>query len=210
MGRVELTGIVLVCIGAALYALTPEPSVELQSDKPREAALGASAKQTQIQVPVSQTQRRLALEHDAMYVPPSKPKPKQVVVDARYAQMNGLIGESGQWISSVFDNPYWTSNKPNHFRHINGSELRLSLVDGRVMEIRVDFAPKLASPAMQTVVDYALGRATNAPFYLDTLADANQVLTGTFEHKNKHRLRYTAGLDKDDKSNAWLAIEVIQ
>ena len=208
MGRVEFTGLVLVCIGIALYAMRPEPSLELQAAKQPQPVVVQPATQAPIQAPVRQTLQPRSMADKLTYVPP-KSKSKQIVVDARYAQMNGLIGESSQWVSSVFDNPYWTAIKPNQFSHTNGSHLRLSFAEGRVRKIRVDFTPNLASPAMQTVLDYVLGRATNAPFYLDTLADSTDVLTGTFEHKGKHQLRYTAGVSKTDESAAWITIEVV-
>jgi hypothetical protein len=214
MGRVELAGLVLVCAGGVLFALKPEGALMPTAPTPLvhtqpQTAPKASVKQPQSQPrqPPSQTPS-VTTRMIEQVAQPAAP-----TVDARYAQMNGLIGESGQWVSSVFDNSYWTLIEPNHFEHRNGSQLRLSLVGGHVTKIRMDFASDLSSPAMQTVLDYALGRATNAPFYLDTLAQSTEVLTGTFEHKNKHELRYTAGLEPTQGkkgSKAWLTIELVQ
>jgi hypothetical protein len=76
----------------------------------------------------------------------------------------------------------------------------------------MDFPAGLLSAHMQTVLDYALGRGTVAPFYLDTLETATEALTGRFRHKDKHQLRYTATRVLTDrrakKHPMWLLIEL--
>ncbi len=211
MNRIELSGIALICLGVVLYVFRTEPPPVIEPQTPSVAS----------EVPVSKTQPPMGPATIPAYTPvqktmpayvPSKPPLSKGGVDARYAQMHGLIGESERWVKEVFDNQYWTSTEPFKFQHTNGAQLSLTRTDGRIVSVRMDFPAGLLSPHIQTVLDYALGRGTVAPFYLDTLESATKELTGTFRHKDKHQLRYTAGRILSDgrakKHPMWLLIEL--
>ena len=211
MNRIERSGIALICLGVVLYALSAEPPSLAESQAPTVTT----------QVPEPTVQNPIKPPTIPAYIPvqkkmpayvPSKPPLSKGDVDGRYAQMHGLIGESERWVQDVFDNQYWTSTEPFKFMHTNGAQLSLTRVDGRVVSVRMDFPAGLLSPHIQTVLDYALGRGTVAPFYLDTLESATEELTGSFRHKDKHQLRYTAGRILSDgrakKHPMWLLIEL--
>ncbi len=212
MGRVELTGLLLISAGCILYVLSGSPAKKASSTldtQPPQAPVKKAVTQPRV---VKAAVRVASAPKPAQFVQ-VKPKKVEPAVNARYVQMNGIIGESERWASSVFGNAYWTMLAPNQYEHTNGSQLTLTSVDGRVRQIRMDFGAGLMSPHMQTVLDYALGRGTNAPLYLDTIESATDELSGTFTHKNKHELRYRAGREqlKDlRRAKTWLVIELAE
>ena len=212
-GRVELLAASAGVIGLILFLFSSDPSSPPMVATPLKSSSKAPEKGRAFRKPAQRADAKRDEEVVPPFVPPVKAVPKPPVVDARYAQMKGLIGESSSWIESVFDNIYWEALGDNRFEHVNRTVMALSVESDKVIEMRMDFPPELPSPEMQNALDYALGRSTVSPFYLDELENAKTVLEGRFKHRDKFEITYSAGRSMKKgakKLSGWLVFKVIR
>ncbi|MGB0647957.1 MAG: hypothetical protein ACPGQS_12315 [Bradymonadia bacterium] len=211
-GRVEVFAVAAGIGGLLFFLLSPDPSPRQMVATPVNPPTAVPERSVSPRLASQRVKPRRDVEEIPPFEPPIKAVPKPPVVNARYAQMNGLIGESIQLIEAVFNNIYWEARGDNRFEHVNGTVMTLSVESERVVAMRMEFPPDLPSPEMQNAVDYALGRATVSPFYLDQLENAKNTLAGQFKHKDKFEVAYSAGrrVKKGAKKlSGWLVFEIV-